>query len=45
MQWLQDPDKSNLDNLNNVRCEASARMESLFCLRTIICRVLLAHLY
>ena len=23
MQWLQDPDQSNVDNLNNVRREAS----------------------
>jgi hypothetical protein len=23
MQWLQDPNQSNLNNLNNVRCEAS----------------------
>jgi hypothetical protein len=23
MQWLQDPNKSNLDNLNNARHEAS----------------------
>jgi len=23
MQWLQDPDDSNVDNLNNVRCEDS----------------------
>jgi hypothetical protein len=23
MQWLQDPNKSNVDNLNNVRYEAS----------------------
>jgi hypothetical protein len=23
MQWLQDPHQSNVDNLNNVRCEAS----------------------
>jgi len=22
MQWLQDPNQSNVDNLNNVRCEA-----------------------
>jgi hypothetical protein len=45
MQWLQDPEESNLDNLNNVRCEATARLESLFCLRPITCHVLLAHLY
>ena len=23
MQWLQDPKQSNVDNLNNVRCEGS----------------------
>ena len=23
MQWVQDPTQSNVDNLNNVRCEAS----------------------
>jgi len=23
MQWLQNPKQSNVDNLNNVRCEAS----------------------
>ena len=23
MQWLQDPYQSSVDNLNNVRCEAS----------------------
>jgi hypothetical protein len=23
VQWLQDPNQSNLDHLNNVRCEAS----------------------
>jgi len=23
MQWVQDPCQSNVDNLNNVRCEAS----------------------
>ena len=23
MQWVQDPSKSSVDNLNNVRCEAS----------------------
>jgi hypothetical protein len=23
MQWVQDPSQSNVDNLNNVRCEAS----------------------
>ena len=23
MQWVQDPSQSNVNNLNNVRCEAS----------------------
>jgi len=23
MQWLQDPNQSNVDNLNHVRCKAS----------------------
>ena len=23
MEWVQDTDQSNVDNLNNVRCEAS----------------------
>jgi len=23
MQWLQDPNQSNVDSLNNIRCEAS----------------------
>ena len=23
MQWVQDPSQSNIDNLNNVRCETS----------------------
>ena len=23
MKWLQDPNQSNINNLNNVRCEAS----------------------
>jgi len=23
MQWVQDPSQSNVDNLNNIRCEAS----------------------
>jgi hypothetical protein len=23
MQWIQDPSQSNVDNLNNVRCDAS----------------------
>ena len=23
MQWVKDPSQSNVDNLNNVRCEAS----------------------
>ena len=28
MQWLQDPNKSNIDNLNNVRHEASKRFRN-----------------
>jgi hypothetical protein len=28
MQWLQDPNKSNVDNLNNVRREASRRFRN-----------------
>jgi hypothetical protein len=28
MQWLQDPNQSNIDNLNNVRHEASRRFRS-----------------
>jgi len=28
MQWLQDPNKSNAGNLNNVRCEASAHFRN-----------------
>jgi hypothetical protein len=23
MQWIQDPSQSNVDNMNNVRCDAS----------------------
>ena len=23
MQWVQDPSQSNIDNLNNVRCETN----------------------
>jgi len=23
MQWLQDPNKNNVDNINNIQCEAS----------------------
>jgi len=23
MQWIQDPSRSNVDNLNNVKCNAS----------------------
>ena len=23
MQWVQDPNQSSVDNLNNLRCEAS----------------------
>jgi len=26
MWWLQDPSQSNVDNLNNVRCEASRHL-------------------
>jgi len=28
MQWVQDPNQSNVDNLNNVRCEASRNFRS-----------------
>jgi len=28
MQWLQDPNQSNLDNLNNVRRETSRRFRN-----------------
>ena len=28
MQWLQDPNQSNVDNLNNVRCEASRHLRN-----------------
>jgi len=28
MQWLQDPDQSNVDNLNNVGCEASGHFRN-----------------
>ena len=28
MQWLQDPNQSNVDNLNNVRCEASRHVRN-----------------
>ena len=28
MQWLQDPNQSNVDNLNNVRCEASRHFKN-----------------
>ena len=28
MQWIQDPSKSNLDNLNNVRCEANRHIRN-----------------
>jgi len=26
MQWFQHPNQSNVDNLNNVRCEASKHL-------------------
>jgi len=28
MQWFQDPNHSNVDNLNNVRCEASKHLRN-----------------
>jgi len=28
MQWLQDPNQSNVDNLNNIRCQASRRFRN-----------------
>jgi hypothetical protein len=28
MQWLQDPNQSNVDNLNNERLEASTRFRN-----------------
>jgi len=28
MQWLQDPNQSNVDNLNNVKREASRRFRN-----------------
>jgi hypothetical protein len=28
MQWLEDPNKSNVGNLNNVRCEASTHFRN-----------------
>jgi len=28
MQWLQDPNKNNVDNTNNVRCEASRHLQN-----------------
>ena len=28
MQWFQDPSQSNVDNLNNVRCEASRHLRN-----------------
>ena len=28
MQWLQDPSQSNVDNLNNVRSEASRHVRN-----------------
>ena len=29
MQWLQDPNQSNVDNVNNVRCEASRHFRNI----------------
>jgi len=28
MQWVQDPSQSNVDNLNNVTCEASRNIRN-----------------
>jgi hypothetical protein len=28
MQWVQDPSQSNVDNLNNVRCEVSGHFRN-----------------
>ena len=28
MQWVQDPNQSNVDNLNNVTCEASRQFRN-----------------
>jgi len=28
MQWVQDPSLSNVDNLNNVRCEARRHLRN-----------------
>jgi hypothetical protein len=28
MQWLQDPDLNNVDNLNNVRCETTRQFRN-----------------
>jgi len=28
MQWIQDPSQSNVDNLNNVRCEVSRHIRN-----------------
>ena len=28
MQWLQDPNQSDVDNLNNIRCEASIHLRN-----------------
>jgi hypothetical protein len=28
MQWLQNPNQSNVDNLNNVRCETSGHFRN-----------------
>jgi len=29
MQWVQDPSQNNVDNLNNVRCEASRHFRNI----------------
>ena len=28
MQWIQDTSQSNVDNLNNVRCEATRQLRN-----------------
>ena len=28
MQWKQDPSRSNVDNLNNIRCDASSHFRN-----------------
>ena len=28
MQWIQDPNQSNVDNLHNVRCEATTHLKN-----------------